>query len=155
MKHTELGKAYSKYVKGYAFLILDCRLLQESPLKQLDCIRSSSPNEVLYNYGRLKTQIDVVLKEIYPNMLFCCNYRIYRNALKMLYVDLAKLYKICHSCMVELTKDLKSLDLNALVEVKKMCMSFIECSKEIEEQVGAMAVQLKEPLSHTIYYFKV
>lgn len=97
----------------------------------------------------------ITLKEIYPNMLFCCKYRIYKNILKLLYIDLAKLYKICYSCVVELTKDLKTLDLNALMGVKEICRSFVEYSRIIEEQVGAMAVQLKEPLSHAIYYFKV
>jgi len=74
---------------------------------------------------------------------------------KLLYIDLAKLYKVCYSCVVELTKDLGRLDLNLLMEVREMCKSFIEYSKEIEEQVSSMIAHLKEPLTQTIYLFKV
>jgi len=155
VKHTELSKAYSKYIKNFAFLILDCKILQESPMQQLDRLRASSPSEVIWVYNRLKEQMAIIIKEIYPNILFCCNYRIYKNMVKLLYIDLAKLYKVCYSCVVELTKDLGRLDLNLLMEVREMCKSFIEYSKEIEEQVSSMIAHLKEPLTQTIYLFKV
>lgn len=74
---------------------------------------------------------------------------------KLLYADLVKLYKICYSCVTELTKDLQKLDLKTMMEVKEMCKSFIEYSKEIEGQISSIIAHLKESLPQIIYFFKV
>ena len=87
--------------------------------------------------------------------MFCCKYRIYRNSLKLLYVDLVRLYRVCYLCVTETINNLERFSLDEIKKVSEMCKSFIKLTEETQKQVGAMISQFKESLPATITYFKV
>lgn len=87
--------------------------------------------------------------------MFCCKYRIYKNILKLLYYDLARLYKVCYACITEAIANLDKLNIDQAKKLKDMCENLAKLSEDTQLQVGAMLSQLKESMSQTISYFKV
>eukprot|EP00826_Nyctotherus_ovalis_P000851 TRINITY_DN1005_c0_g1_i21.p1 TRINITY_DN1005_c0_g1~~TRINITY_DN1005_c0_g1_i21.p1 ORF type:complete len:253 (-),score=65.26 TRINITY_DN1005_c0_g1_i21:611-1369(-) len=154
-RHYELSKAYSLYIKKMVAFILEFKLIDQAPKKQLEMIKTTSPEDIICIYNNTKELISIITTKLYANTLFCCKYRIYRNILKLLYIDIVRLYRICYFCVSENLNNIKKLDVEQAKALHSMCQSFIEVTGETQKQVGGMASQLKESLPVVINYFKV
>ena len=75
--------------------------------------------------------------------------------MKILYIDVAKMDRICYSYVIEGNRSLEELDLNQAIKANNMYNSFINCTDETDRQMNALTNQLKEPLPDTIEFFKV
>lgn len=155
MRHYELSKTYSLYIKKMVAFILEFKLIDQAPKKQLEVIKIASPEDIVCIYNNAKELISLITTKFYANTLFCCKYRIYRNILKLLYIDVVRLYRICYFCVSEGLNNIKKLDIEQAKALHSMCRSFMEVTEETQKQVGGMASQLKESLPVVINYFKV
>lgn len=87
--------------------------------------------------------------------MFCCKYRIYRNILRLLYVDLVQLYRVSYCCITETIGNLETLTVEEVRRASDVCQDFIKLTENVRAQVGAMVSQLKESLPADIIYFNV
>ena len=155
MRHYEISQVYSLYIKRLVAFIAECRILDLPYPKQVEYIKRAPIDDVIWMYNQVKDLLGIVVNKFYSNSLFCCKYRIYRNLLKLLYIDVVRFYKLCYSCVTETIGNLENLNLEQLKKVYEMCKSFISFTDEVQRQVSAMSSQLKEPLPATVPYFKV
>lgn len=118
-------------------------------------IKTTSPEDVICIYNNAKEMLSIINNKFYTNTLFCCKYRIYKNILKLLYIDVVRFYRICYFCVSESLNNIKKLDVEQAKGLLNMCKSFIEVTAETQKQVGGMSSQLKEPLPVLINYFSV
>jgi CTP:phosphocholine cytidylyltransferase-like protein len=135
--------------------IIEFKLIDQSAKKQLEMIKTTSPEDVVCIYNNAKEMLSLITSKFYTNTLFCCKYRIYKNILKLLYIDLVRFYRICYFCVSENLNNIKKLDAEQAKALHSMCQSFIEVTADTQKQVGGMSSQLKEPLPVLINYFKV
>lgn len=135
--------------------IIEFKLIDQTPKKQLEMIKSTSPEDAVCIYNNAKEMLSIITSKFYTNTLFCCKYRIYRNILKLMYIDLVRLYRICYFCVSEGLNSIKKMDVAQARALLEMCKSFITVTEDTQKQVGGMSSQLKEPLPVMINYFKV
>jgi len=135
--------------------IIEFKLIDQSPKKQLEMIKATSPEDVVSIYNNTKETLSIITNKFYTNTLFCCKYRIYKNILKLLYIDVVRLYRICYFCVSEGLNNIKKLDAEQAKALHGMVQSFIDVTAETQKQVDGMSSQLKEPLPVLINYFKV
>eukprot|EP00826_Nyctotherus_ovalis_P022829 TRINITY_DN1762_c0_g1_i19.p1 TRINITY_DN1762_c0_g1~~TRINITY_DN1762_c0_g1_i19.p1 ORF type:complete len:382 (-),score=108.03 TRINITY_DN1762_c0_g1_i19:101-1246(-) len=154
MRHYEISQIYSSYIKRLVNFIAECRILDLAYPKQVEYIKRAPVEDVIWMYNQVKDLLGIIVNKFYANSLFCCKYRIYRNVLKLLYIDVMRFYKLCYSCVTETVGNLENLNLEQLNRVYEMCVSFINFTEEVQKQVDAMASQLKESSHPVIPYFK-
>lgn len=135
--------------------ILEFKLIDQNPKKQLETIKYTSPEDAVFIYNKAMEMLNIINSKFYTNTLFCCKYRIYKNVLKLLYVDLVRFYRICYYCVTESINNLKKLNLDQTKSFYQVCKSFLTLTENTQKQVGGMSSQIKEPLPVTINYFKV
>lgn len=87
--------------------------------------------------------------------MFCCKYRIYKNVLKLMYIDLVRLYRVCYCCITETISNLEKLSLEEIRKANESCQDFIKLTEDAKIQVGAMLSQLKDSIPVAITYFNV
>lgn len=154
LRHFELSQIYSTYIRKFATFVTSCGILELTPTKQLEFIRNTPSSDVIYIYKVAKELIEIIIIKYFSNTLFCCKYRIYRNALKLYYVDLVRLYRICYMCVTESINHMETCDIKLLKDIDWMVRDFIKLTEDTSRNVGGMASQLKEPLPAAITYFK-
>lgn len=135
--------------------IIEFKLIDQSPKNQLEMIKGTSVEDAVCIYNQAKELLSIINNKIYNNSLFCCKYRIYKNILKLLYIDLVRLYRICYFCVTESLNSIKKMSAEQARNLYEMCRSFIEVTEETRKQVEGMSSLLKEPLPVVINFYKV
>ena len=135
--------------------MVDYGLIDKSEVEQLELIRTSPIDENIFVYKEAGRIIEYIVAEFYTKTDFCCKYRIYKNLLKLLYVDLVRFYRICYYCLGECSNKLCMMNLQQTKELYEIYQSFIILTENTRKYIDIMASQIKEPLPATLTYFKV
>lgn len=142
-------------MKKLVAFIIDFKLIDQNAKKQQEMIKTMSAEDLVTVYNNAKQMLTMINSKFYSNTLFCCKYRIYKNVLKLLYVDLVRFYRICYYCVTEGLENMKRMSLDQVRDIYNICKSFMQLTEETQKQVGGMASQIKDPLPVVINYFKV
>ena len=154
-KHWELSKNYSTYIRYLASFIAYYKLISQPPENQYIAIKNASIETLIQLYDITKELIEPINKQFKSNEQFCSTYRIYTNFLRLLYVDLMRLYRICYFCIIEGYSKLQSLDLNQTKSFYSIYKSFVNVTEETKRCIEEMCKYMVEPLPATLNYFKV
>lgn len=154
---------YSKYVKKLASFIFERKVFQLDPTKLKASIKGALLDQVLVDYERARELIEIIttkvislLKtQIFPLSIFCVKYRFYKNLLKLVYIDLVRLYRIAFTCVAERMLTFDKLSVDQLKQLHKIAENFVSLSEATEKSVKGMLSLLNEPVTIVITFFKV
>ena len=100
--------------------IIDYKLIDRPSKEQLERIKKAETKEVIRAFDQASKMIIMINTKFYSNTLFCCKYRIYRNILKLLYIDIVRFYRICYFCVNESDDKIKQMTIDQAKSIYKM-----------------------------------
>jgi len=151
--HVELSQLYSVYIKNLSLFITDYKLIDKLEEIQIRMIRSKGMDDVLGIYEIAKEMLQNISGNFYRRDEFCMKYRIYKNMLRLLYIDLIRLYRICYYCVIALSSKLKDMEFDQAKVFLQIYNSFEIVTEETKGYL--MAIRDSDPLPATLNYFKV
>jgi hypothetical protein len=151
--HVELSQLYSMYIKNLSSFIVDYKLIDKTEEIQIRMVRSKSIDNVVDVYEKSKEMLQNISEQFYKRDEFCVKYRIYKNMLRLLYIDFIRLYRICYYCVIALSSKLKDMGLDQAKVFLDLYNSFEVVTEETRRYL--MAMRDSDPLPVTLNYFKV
>lgn len=106
-------------------------------------------------YENAREMIGMISRQFHFRAEFCSAYRIHANFLKLLYVDLMRLYRICYFSITQSYSQLHSMSLDQTLNFSFAYKSFANVTEEVKRSIEEMSKHVCEPLPATLNYFKV
>ena len=152
LKHSEIGKAYTQYLKTYIKISREGSYIHLSEKELPEFYKTLGIDNLFCLYDKMEDLI-ITINRIFSETLFCSKFRIYKFMFQLLYVDLEKFNISLIIALNELTNRISATNSTNAMRACQCYSNYIEITKEIKDRIINL-LQSINPHLMPIKYFE-